>query len=111
MNPLIVKLDRSLLVNAESHARARMLLESLVRMIRESGSLVLLEGVENESQARIALDTEADLLQGFLFARPGAIGEHRPAGGSGPAQGHGADQRIGPDGYSAPGGFSPPAAP
>lgn len=76
MNPLIVKLDRSLLVNAENHARARMLLESLVRMIRESGSLVLLEGVENESQARIALDTEADLLQGFLFARPDAIGEH-----------------------------------
>ncbi|MGM0768327.1 MAG: sensor domain-containing phosphodiesterase [Pseudomonadota bacterium] len=74
MNPLIVKLDRSLLVNAAGHTRARMLLESLVRMIRESGSLVLLEGVETDAQARIALDTEADLLQGFLFARPGAIG-------------------------------------
>jgi EAL domain-containing protein (putative c-di-GMP-specific phosphodiesterase class I) len=73
MNPLIVKLDRSLLVNAECHTRARLLLESLVRMIRESGSLVLLEGVETETQARIALDTEADLLQGFLFARPGTI--------------------------------------
>lgn len=73
MNPLIVKLDRSLLVNAEHHSRARLLLESLVRMIRESGSLVLLEGVENEDQARIALDTEADLLLGFLFAKPGTI--------------------------------------
>ncbi|MDO6824861.1 EAL domain-containing protein [Marinobacter sp. 1_MG-2023] len=73
INPLIVKLDRSLLVNAEHNNRARLLLESLVRMIRESGSLVLLEGIENGAQARIALDTEADLLQGFLFARPGAI--------------------------------------
>jgi len=73
INPLIVKLDRSLLVNAENNNRARLLLESLVRMIRESGSLVLLEGIENGAQARIALDTEADLLQGFLFARPGAI--------------------------------------
>ncbi|MCM0613867.1 EAL domain-containing protein [Marinobacter sediminum] len=75
INPLIVKLDRSLLVNAENNNRARLLLESLVRMIRESGSLVLLEGIENGAQARIALDTEADLLQGFLFARPGAIAD------------------------------------
>ena len=73
LEPLIVKIDRSLLVNAEKHRRARLLLESLVKMIRESGSLVLLEGIENENQARIALATEADLLQGFLFARPGPL--------------------------------------
>lgn len=73
LEPLIVKIDRSLLVNAEHHRRARLLLESLVKMIRESGSLVLLEGIENEAQARIALATEADLLQGFLFARPEAL--------------------------------------
>lgn len=73
MDPAIVKIDRSLLVNAEQHHRARQLLESLVRMIRESGSLVLLEGIENDAQARIALDTEADLLQGFLFGKPGIV--------------------------------------
>ncbi|WP_203299194.1 EAL domain-containing protein [Marinobacter sediminum] len=73
INPLIVKLDRSLLVNAEKNNRARLLLESLVRMIRESGSLVLLEGIENTAQARIALATEADLLQGFLLGRPECI--------------------------------------
>lgn len=73
INPLIVKLDRSLLLNAGQHPRARMLLESLVRMIRESGSLVLLEGIEDEDQARIALATEADLLQGYLFGRPGTV--------------------------------------
>jgi EAL domain-containing protein (putative c-di-GMP-specific phosphodiesterase class I) len=73
MDPMIVKLDRSLLVNAEKHHRARLLLESLVRMIRESGSLVLLEGIENETQARIAMATEADLLQGFLLGTPGDV--------------------------------------
>ena len=71
INPLIVKIDRSLLMNAQDHTRARLLLNSLVRMIRESGSLVLIEGIENNAQAHIALATEADLLQGFLFARPG----------------------------------------
>ncbi|KPP96742.1 EAL domain-containing protein [Marinobacter sp. HL-58] len=75
MDPMIVKLDRSLLVNAEQHHRARQLLESLVRMIRESGSLVLLEGIENQAQAGIALATEADLLQGFLLGMPDAVNQ------------------------------------
>ena len=73
INPLIVKLDRSLLVNAEKNNRARLLLESLVRMIRESGSLVLLEGIETQEQARIALAAEVDLLQGFLLGKPESI--------------------------------------
>lgn len=75
IDPTIVKIDRSLLVNAEQHTRARQLLASLVRMIRESGSLVLLEGIENEAQARIALETEADFLQGFLLGKPGIVEE------------------------------------
>ncbi|MDX1457272.1 MAG: EAL domain-containing protein [Marinobacter sp.] len=73
LEPLIVKLDRSLLVNAEQNPRARLLLESLVKMIRESGSLVLLEGIETEPQAKIALATEADLMQGFLFGEPDGL--------------------------------------
>ncbi|MCL7942747.1 EAL domain-containing protein [Marinobacter sp. ATCH36] len=81
MDPMIVKLDRSLLVNAEQHHRARQLLESLVRMIRESGSLVLLEGIENQAQARIALATEADLLQGFLLGMPDVINQDKVAQG------------------------------
>ncbi|WP_336367867.1 sensor domain-containing phosphodiesterase [Marinobacter sp. C2H3] len=75
IQPLIVKLDRSLLLNAESHRRARLLLESLVKMIRESGSLVLLEGIETPAQAQLALATDADLLQGFLFGQPGPVTE------------------------------------
>lgn len=78
LEPQIVKLDRSLLVNASNNRRARQLLESLVRMIRESGSLVLLEGIENEEQARIALATEADLLQGFLFGHPAKTDDNSP---------------------------------
>lgn len=81
MDPMIVKLDRSLLVNAEHHHRARQLLESLVRMIRESGSLVLLEGIENQTQAGIALATEADLLQGFLLGMPDGVNQATVAQG------------------------------
>lgn len=79
LEPLIIKIDRSLLVNAEAHPRARQLLNGLVSMIRESGSLVLIEGIETPAQARIALATEADLLQGFLFGRPDVLGKPRNA--------------------------------
>ncbi|MCH8497665.1 MAG: EAL domain-containing protein [Marinobacter sp.] len=73
LEPLVLKVDRSLLLNAEQNRRARHLLESLVRVIRESGSLVLIEGVETDQQASIALSTEADLVQGFRFGRPGTL--------------------------------------
>lgn len=73
IDPLIVKMDRSLLVNAEQDRRARLLLESLVKMIRESGSLVLIEGIESATHVQIAQATEADLLQGYLFGRPAPL--------------------------------------
>ncbi len=73
LEPLIIKIDRSLLVNAAAHRRARQLLNGLVSMIRESGSLVLIEGIETEKEARIAISTGADLLQGFLFGRPASL--------------------------------------
>ncbi|WP_111498391.1 sensor domain-containing phosphodiesterase [Marinobacter bohaiensis] len=79
LEPLIIKIDRSLLVNAEVHLRARQLLNGLVSLIRESGSLVLIEGIETPDQARIALATGADLLQGFLFGYPAPLDKPRTA--------------------------------
>jgi len=48
-------------------------LKATVALIHEAGSLALLEGVETATQASIALDSNADLLQGFHFARPNPI--------------------------------------
>jgi EAL domain-containing protein (putative c-di-GMP-specific phosphodiesterase class I) len=70
VSPHIVKLDRKIIVAAEHSARARRILTALVALIHESGSLALIEGVENEIQALIAMDTDADLVQGYYFARP-----------------------------------------
>lgn len=68
--PDIVKLDRKLIAAAEHSPRARRVLPATVALIHEAGSLALIEGVENEEQAAIALDSDADLVQGFHFARP-----------------------------------------
>ncbi|MFE8070405.1 EAL domain-containing protein [Marinobacteraceae bacterium S3BR75-40.1] len=68
--PHIVKIDRNMLVNGTRHRRARQLLLSLVNLLRESGSLVLIEGVETEEEADLAFLTNADMFQGFYFAKP-----------------------------------------
>jgi len=70
----IVKLDRSLIVEAARSERAERSLPALVSMIHESGSLVLQEGVETEAQMQIALMSGIDLIQGYGLARPVGIG-------------------------------------
>ncbi len=78
INPNIVKLDRSMIRNAQQQSRARRIFPRLVSLLRETESLVLIEGVENEEEALLAMDTEADMVQGYFFARPSMTGSDRP---------------------------------
>lgn len=70
ISPDIVKLDRSLVVRAKTDGRTRRALPSLVEMLRESGCLVLMEGIETEQEAVIAVKSGVDMVQGYYFARP-----------------------------------------
>ncbi|MFZ5722457.1 MAG: EAL domain-containing protein [Pseudomonadota bacterium] len=73
IQPDIIKLDRSLIANASASPRARRLFPHVVGLLREAGSLVLVEGIETEEQAHIAIDADAELLQGYYFAEPAAV--------------------------------------
>lgn len=77
VRPEIVKLDRSFAVRMEHDADVRRLMPRFVNLLHEAGSLVLLEGIETETQAHIALDADIDFVQGYYFSRPAA----RPEGG------------------------------
>ncbi len=68
--PHIVKLDRSISAQAPVNRRARHVLPNLVNLIHEAGSLALMEGLETEEEALIAMDADVDFVQGFHFARP-----------------------------------------
>lgn len=70
--PDIIKLDRSIIWEASKHltGNLRRMLPNLVAMMHEAGSLVLIEGIENETQLMISLDADADFVQGFYLARP-----------------------------------------
>ncbi|SFB86220.1 EAL domain, c-di-GMP-specific phosphodiesterase class I (or its enzymatically inactive variant) [Marinospirillum celere] len=76
LEPHIVKLDRSMLVNARNSPRRQRWLSRCVALLRETGALVLLEGVETEEDALLTLDSECDLAQGFYFARPSPEGSY-----------------------------------
>lgn len=68
--PDIVKIDRELLLQAETNPRARKVLPKLVEIIHDLDATVVCEGIETLSQHQLALGAKVDLVQGFFFARP-----------------------------------------
>jgi EAL domain-containing protein (putative c-di-GMP-specific phosphodiesterase class I) len=70
LKPSIVKLDRMLIRHSAEDRTARMFFNRMVSTMHEAGSLVAVEGIETEPQAIIAMDANADLAQGYYFARP-----------------------------------------
>jgi EAL domain-containing protein (putative c-di-GMP-specific phosphodiesterase class I) len=82
LKPDIVKLDRALAIQASEDRTARQMLPRVVAMLHEAGSLVLMEGVESEAQAMIAMDAEADFVQGNFFAPPAPELATAPGGGA-----------------------------
>lgn len=70
LQPEIVKLDRSLVRRAALDPLARSVVAGMVSLLHQCGALVLMEGIETEDEAFVALETNADLVQGDLFGRP-----------------------------------------
>ncbi|MBY0578226.1 MAG: EAL domain-containing protein [Burkholderiales bacterium] len=70
IEPHIVKLDRSIICQAASNVKVRRVIPNLVKLIHETGSLALMEGVETEDEAMISMNSGADFVQGYYFARP-----------------------------------------
>lgn len=70
--PDMVKLDRGLLQHARHNPAARRMLPGLVTLLHEAGCLVVMEGIEDEAEALLAIEADADFAQGYFFARPAA---------------------------------------
>ncbi len=69
----ILKIDRGLVVNIVHGERDRIVVRALIRLARELGLKVLVEGVESIEQLVLLSDWGCDLYQGFLGA--GALTE------------------------------------
>ncbi|HET9113751.1 MAG TPA: EAL domain-containing protein [Burkholderiales bacterium] len=70
LTPQIVKLDRSIIMQATTNFHVKRVLPNLINLIHESGSLSLMEGVETEKEALIAMDSGIDFIQGYYFCKP-----------------------------------------
>jgi len=72
LGPDIVKLDMSLVRDIDSSSSKTSLVKSLIAVCtQELGIRVICEGVETVGERDTLEQVGADLLQGFLFARPG----------------------------------------
>lgn len=70
LQPDIVKVDRTIVTQAAQSPRMGRLFPKLISMLRDTGSRVVVEGVETEQEARLALESGAEFAQGYYFARP-----------------------------------------
>ncbi len=71
LEPDIVKLDMSLVRDIDSSTVKRKIVASMATLCRDMGMLIVAEGVETIAERNVLLDLGCDLLQGYLFARPG----------------------------------------
>ena len=69
----ILKIDRGLVANIVTGDRDRIVVRALIRLARELGLRVVVEGVESTAQLILLTDWGCDLYQGFLGA--GALTE------------------------------------
>ena len=65
-----LKIDRSFVMDIDTSADARAVVDAVIRLAHALGLKVVAEGVETESQRDLLVKMGCDELQGFLFAKP-----------------------------------------
>lgn len=71
LEPEIVKLDVSLLRDVDQSPVKQKLVQSMTALCKDMGFLVVAEGIETAAERDCVVTLGCDLLQGYLFARPG----------------------------------------
>lgn len=66
----IIKIDKSILWESEKSESARIVLQNTVKMIKELGKKILVEGVETKAQKDSMVALGVDYCQGYYFSRP-----------------------------------------
>jgi EAL domain-containing protein (putative c-di-GMP-specific phosphodiesterase class I) len=71
LEPEIVKLDMSLVRDIHITSTKQKVVRSMTALSKDMGMTVVAEGVETRDERDCLVDLGCDLLQGFLFAKPG----------------------------------------
>ena len=65
----IVKVDKSLVDRYEEETASKVL-SNTIKMIKDLGRAVLIEGVETKEQCQSFIDNGCDYIQGYYFSEP-----------------------------------------
>ena len=71
LEPEVVKLDMSLIRDVHKNATKSKVVRSMIELSRGMGIEVVAEGVETADERDTLIELGCDLLQGYLFAKPG----------------------------------------
>ena len=71
-----LKIDRSLVADADSNAGRQQLLRSIIDMAHSLDLVVTAEGVETEAERRVLAEAGCDLLQGYLIGWPMPVADY-----------------------------------
>jgi len=71
LTPDVVKIDIALVRGIHLESIKQKLVGSLITLCKDLGMVVVAEGIETVHEREALVDLGCDLLQGFLFARPG----------------------------------------
>ena len=71
LDPEVAKLDMSLVRGIDTDIRRQTIVRSMKTLCDELGMMVIAEGVETPAERDMLATLGCDILQGYLFARPG----------------------------------------
>jgi EAL domain-containing protein (putative c-di-GMP-specific phosphodiesterase class I) len=71
LEPNVVKLDMALVRNLHKEPTKQTLVRTMISMSRELGIIVTGEGIETPDERDELAQAGCDLMQGYLFAKPG----------------------------------------
>lgn len=66
----IVKIDKNILWEAFKNEKAMIALRNTIRMIKELGLEIVVEGVENQEYVDYLTEQHCDYLQGYFYSKP-----------------------------------------
>ncbi len=71
----VIKIDKSLIYESIRNDSNRKLIYGLSIAFKESGMMVLAEGIETQEQFKIVKEMQVDYIQGYLFAKPMSVSD------------------------------------
>ena len=73
----IIKIDRSILVNAFKDKKSMNILHSIINLAKDINLRIVCEGVETKEQLELIKNSDCDYGQGYLFSKPLSFLEYK----------------------------------